>query len=125
MIYDRNPDARPQFTPASFVPGDVMDVAGCGAGCLLIHRRVLTSIATAENGPEWFTRVTGDDGRVFGEDLSFCLRATTAGFTLTADTGARAGHVKPVILGLPGTGLDPATSLLPLPAVPAGQDRFA
>ena len=54
---------------------------------------------------DWFTEITGN-GRRYGEDLSFCIRAAAAGFAVHADTGARAGHVKPAVLGLPGTGLD-------------------
>jgi hypothetical protein len=102
MIYDHHPGATPAFTPCDgWEPEAVTTVGGCGAGCLLIHRRVLESVAAAEMGPEWFTEHDGD-GRRYGEDLSFCLRAGWAGFTVTADTAARAGHVKPVIIGLDG-----------------------
>jgi GT2 family glycosyltransferase len=101
MIYDHEPSGTPEFTPCQdWAPGTVVKVGGCGAGCLLIHRRVLKAI-----GGEWFSEVTGQ-GRLFGEDLSFCIRAIAAGFTIHADTGARAGHVKSAIVGLPGTALD-------------------
>jgi hypothetical protein len=108
MIYDRDPKRRPEFTPCQgWQPGSVIEVGGCGAGCLLIHRRVLESVAAAEDGPAWFDELTDDSHRTLGEDLSFCLRATWAGFPIVADTAARAGHVKPLIVGLPGTALDP------------------
>jgi GT2 family glycosyltransferase len=102
MIYDRDPETRPEFTPcAGWEPGAVITAGGCGAGCLLIHRRVLDAA-----GPAPFTEITADDGRQYGEDLSFCLRAAAAGFTVCADTAARAGHVKTAVVGLPGTTLD-------------------
>ena len=104
MLYDRTPGADREFTPCSgWHPGDVIRIGGCGAGCLLIHRGVLAAIQRDENDrPSWFSEIRGDDGRLYGEDLSFCLRAAAAGFPLHADTGAQAGHVKPVILGVTG-----------------------
>lgn len=106
MIYDRDPGGTPEFTPCrEWEPGEVFQAGGCGAGCLLVHRRVLEKISAAEGGPAWFTEITRD-GRRFGEDLSFCIRAAAAGFTVHADTGARAGHVKTAVVGLPGTALD-------------------
>ncbi len=111
MLYDRDPDpapGQPEFTPLAekaWQSGEVIKAGGCGAGCLLIHRRVLEAIermTAGEGGPScsWFTEITGN-GRFYGEDLSFCIRAAKAGFAVHADTGARAGHVKPVTLGLP------------------------
>lgn len=101
MIYDWNPEETPEFTPCqSWEPDAVIRVGGCGAGCLMVHRRVLQTI-----GGDWFSEITSD-GRVFGEDLSFCLRAAGAGFAIHADTGARAGHVKTAVVGLPGSSLD-------------------
>ena len=108
MIYDRDPGGSPEFTPCQdWEPGTVLKVGGCGAGCLLIHRRVLQAI-----GGDWFSEITRD-GRVFGEDLSFCVRAAGAGFGVHADTGARAGHVKTTVVGMPGSSLDgqPAAQL--------------
>jgi len=91
------------FTPCSgWHPGDVIRIGGCGAGCLLAHRGVLAAIRRDAGGaPCWFDEIR--NGRcLYGEDLSFCLRAAAAGFPLHADTGAQAGHVKPVILGVTG-----------------------
>lgn len=103
MLYDRAPDADREFTPCSgWHPGDVIRIGGCGAGCLLAHRGVLAAIRRDAGGaPCWFDEIR--NGRcLYGEDLSFCLRAAAAGFPLHADTGAQAGHVKPVILGVTG-----------------------
>lgn len=119
MLYDRTPGGQPEFSPCrGWRPGAVIRVGGCGAGCLLVHRRVLEAVSRDEGGPAWFTEITAD-GRRFGEDLSFCLRAARAGFPVHADTGARAGHVKPVVLGLAGTGLG---DCLPVRAGQVGDD---
>lgn len=102
LIYDRHRGQVPEFVPCrDWPPGAVIRVDGCGGGCLLIHRRALEAIREAEDGrPAWFVSVR-DGGREYGEDLSFCLRLAAARIPLHADTGAIAGHVKPVMLWPP------------------------
>jgi GT2 family glycosyltransferase len=120
MIFNRAPGAEPEYTPRrGWTAGNILDVDGCGAGCLLIHRRVLEAIAQAEPGDPapWFRELREND-RDYGEDLSFCLRAARAGFTITADTGAQAGHVKPVMVG-------PAGIFGHRGIMPAGADQWA
>jgi len=111
MIYDRHPGASPEFTPCRrWQPGAVIRVDGCGAGCLLIHRRVLTAIRAVDGGGQaWFGEIR-DSGRAYGEDLSFCLRVTAAGFPIHADTAVQAGHVKAMVIGAPGSVLASALS---------------
>lgn len=102
MLFDHDPGREPQFTPvAGWHTGGIIKVGGCGAGCLLVHRRVLEAIREAEDGgAAWFTEISYGhlNHRRFGEDLSFCLRAATAGFPLYADTKAQVGHVKSMVL---------------------------
>jgi GT2 family glycosyltransferase len=63
---------------------------------LLVHRKVFEGIG--DRG--WFDHLrptTGED-RVFGEDVSFCLRALNAGFPIHVVPGSRPGHVKAAVL---------------------------
>lgn len=83
-------------------------VATVGAGCLLIHRRVLTAMRDKfhANHPSavWFDtapiETTDDNGRKaierMGEDYVFSARATACGFPLFVDTSIELGHVKRV-----------------------------
>lgn len=105
----------------------VVQVAGTGAACLLIHRTVLEGIFNlswtgeyeskyvAQYGEPsgntvgarmfpppwpWFAEtITGTDwGDSRSEDLTFCLRAAQAGFPTHVDTSVKIGHVKPVVI---------------------------
>jgi GT2 family glycosyltransferase len=70
-----------------------------GAGFLLVHRSVFEKIkAMSEDQPSWFREIVVD-GRDFGEDISFCLRANVAGFPIHVNTGVRVGHIKSAMLG--------------------------
>lgn len=84
-------------------------VAGVGAGCLLIHRRILEAIAAefSNRAPrEWFEYMpwtwTNDDGEEIrdemGEDYVFSMRAMAVGTIPIVDTTIGLGHIKPVTL---------------------------
>lgn len=67
----------------------LMEVDGVGAGCLLVHRDVFTSI--------------GDDGwydllGTWGEDFSFCVRAADAGHKILCDPTIPLTHHKQIWL---------------------------
>lgn len=101
-IYDAHPGEHGETTFDSHPgwPDDTLiQVDGCGAACLLIHRSALETIRAAGHGyPCWFREIPG--GRMaYGEDLSFCLRARDAGLPIWAHTGASCGHVKTVVIG--------------------------
>lgn len=76
-------------------PDSILDVDLVGAGCLLIHRRVL------ERTPKpWFEWEIGKDepavprGRgAMSEDFAFCMNAKRAGFKVHLDTSIRCEHV--------------------------------
>jgi GT2 family glycosyltransferase len=73
----------------------MMQVAGTGAACLLIHRTVLEKIG--EKGPCWFDNMPAKDRKTWmGEDFSFCRRVREAGFPVHVYTGARTSHHKDV-----------------------------
>jgi hypothetical protein len=70
----------------------LMRVDGVGAGCLLIHRRVLERLGKGCFGPT-------ESG--MGEDLWFCKQAQEAGFDIWLDFGVICGHLalRPVTAG--------------------------
>ncbi len=78
----------------------VAEVAATGTGCILIHRDVFVKMQADAGGSKnaWFgfDVVTSDTGKewTLGEDVSFCLRARKAGFTVHVDTTAQVGHHK-------------------------------
>lgn len=77
----------------------LVQCAGTGSACVLIHRSVLEALASDSRG-EWYTRVPNPTagGRLLGEDLSFCLRAGALGFPVHVHTGVRTTHFKPAWL---------------------------
>jgi len=74
--------------------------AGTGAACILIHRSVFEKLDQAGRG-DWYDRVPNPTagGRLLGEDLSFCLRAGSAGIPVHVHTGVRTTHFKPAWFG--------------------------
>ena len=61
----------------------LLEIGGCGAGCLLIHRSVLDKI-----GKDWFSFK-----RDCSEDYYFCLAATEEGFKIYLDMSVQCGHL--------------------------------
>jgi GT2 family glycosyltransferase len=76
----------------------VLQVAGTGAACLLIHRGALEKLR-AEFGDSWFDRVRYDDGQLISEDLSFCARLMQQGIPLFVHTGVKTTHHKQFWVG--------------------------
>lgn len=77
----------------------MMRVTATGAACLLVHRSVLQKMKDSYPGPwHWFAEQRFVDDRgvpdVFGEDLTFCLRAGECGFPIHVDTSIKVGHMK-------------------------------
>lgn len=84
---------------------DVMQVGGTGAACLLVHRSVFKRLQHGW-GPEksdpvfpWFRESSLAGRRALGEDLTFCLRAQSAGIPVHVHTGVQVGHMKTHMLG--------------------------
>lgn len=65
---------------------DIFKVAGCGFGAVMMTVPMLRRVQEASALP--FFPATG-----FGEDLSFCLRATALGFKIWCDSSIKLGHV--------------------------------
>ena len=78
----------------------LIQCAGTGSACILIHRSVFEHLAADGRG-DWYDRIPNPtaNGRLLGEDLSFCLRAGAAGIPLHVHTGVRTTHFKPAWLG--------------------------
>lgn len=88
----------------------LVQVAGTGAACLLIHRSAAEKIR-AEHGDTWWDPVKYPDGRWVSEDLSFCWRLSTLGIPLFVHTGVKTTHHKHIWIG--------ADDYVPPPAVAA------
>lgn len=107
-IYDWYAERKPRgFVPRVwFEPNALTACDGTGSAFILIHRSVLEKIhAENSNGnPKWcgwYDQAVGDDGVLASEDLSFCMRAKTAGAPIYVHTGVRTTHMKTVWLGEP------------------------
>jgi GT2 family glycosyltransferase len=82
---------------------EVFQVGGTGAACLLIHRDALKRVASGWGDKvdrvfPWFRESTMG-ARAVGEDLTFCLRAQSAGLPVYVHTGVQVGHMKSTMLG--------------------------
>ena len=76
----------------------VVQAAGTGAACLLIHRTALVKVREA-CGDRWFEPIvhpTGSKGRprTFSEDLSFCVRLQSVDLPVHVDTSVKTTHDK-------------------------------
>ena len=65
---------------------------GTGAAAILIHRSVFERIQE-KYGAEWYHRIAAKEGSM-GEDLSFCMRATSLDIPIHVHTGVRTTHAK-------------------------------
>ena len=81
--------------------GEVIEVDGVGAGCLLIHRSALETVRAGDDGRAWWFREVSVGARELGEDFSFCTRLARHQIPVHLHTGAEVGHVKAVLLGKP------------------------
>ena len=81
-------------------PDTLIRVDATGCACLLIHRTVFTRLDENWPGPHglWFAE-QAIDGRIFGEDMSFCLRCGDAGIPVHVHTGIQAGHMRDIQVG--------------------------
>lgn len=91
----REPDGEVGYTVLRTYPvNTLVQVAGTGAACLLIHRSIAEKIRTAE-GDAWFDRVVYPNSRTrVAEDLSFCYRVNAVGSPVFVHTGIRTTHHK-------------------------------
>ena len=67
----------------------VVEVAGCGFGCVLIKRRVFEGVPH----PQFVYHRALTQRETVSEDVDFCMKATNSGFTIWADTTIHCDHV--------------------------------
>jgi hypothetical protein len=68
--------------------------SGTGSACVLIHRSAFEKVAT-NFGPVWYDRLPNPSmGRLFGEDLSFCVRLGALDIPVFVHTGVKTTHQK-------------------------------
>jgi hypothetical protein len=91
--YVDTPEGTKFMGVTTYPADDVVQYAGTGSACVLIHRTVIEKIQ--ENyGSTWYDRIRGDDGKPLGEDISFCVRANSCGFPIHVHTGVKTTHLK-------------------------------
>lgn len=71
--------------------GDMFEVEACGMAAVLIRTKVLKDVFEKEKA--LFAPIPG-----YGEDVSFCLRARRAGYSLWCDSRIRIGHIATTIV---------------------------
>jgi GT2 family glycosyltransferase len=91
-----------------FIPdAELIKVGATGAAFVLIHRKVLLSMAkaygTLPNGrpnpyPYYAEGHVDRNGRAMGEDIVFCIRAQALGFPVHVAPAAEVGHFKNITL---------------------------
>ena len=100
-LYDwaRKADGEFGFSARSDYPvNSLVQVAGTGSACVLIHRSALERIRDSY-GDTWFDRTKQASGLRVSEDLSFCYRAATVDARVFVHTGVRTTHHKDVWVG--------------------------
>jgi hypothetical protein len=96
----KTPEGHTGFTTRWDVPPNtLLQVAGTGTACLLMHRGALEKLR-AEYGDAWFDRVRYEDGQPISEDLSFCARLVQQGIPLFVHTGVKTTHHKQFWVGV-------------------------
>lgn len=71
----------------------VFEIAAAGFGCVMTTRRLLEEVVN-RFGKMPFSPAVG-----FGEDLSFCMRTSGAGFKMFCDSRIKVGHIARVPIG--------------------------
>lgn len=67
-------------------PKEAFQVAGCGMACVLINTEIIKAVMI--NNGTAFNPIPQ-----YGEDLSFCKRATDLGYKIYAEPTVRLGHI--------------------------------
>lgn len=68
---------------------DLVQIGGCGFGCVLVKKKVMTGIGY----PQFEYHVALDHANTVSEDTDFCRKAMQKGFTLWCDRTILCGHI--------------------------------
>jgi GT2 family glycosyltransferase len=83
---------------ATWPKNSMAQVAATGTAFLIVHRGVFEKILTEYDWPlPWFAESIYN-GELYGEDVTFCLRAGQMGFPVFVHTGVKVGHKKTRII---------------------------
>lgn len=78
----------PVYEPYNEYPEQsIFEIAACGFGCVMMDMKAVKQLIK-KYGMMLFMPVAG-----FGEDLSFCIRARSAGLRIWCDSRVKLGHV--------------------------------
>jgi hypothetical protein len=93
-LMQKNADGVTYSLAIGWPVNEVVEVDATGAGCLLIHRRVLERMGQAFPSPNrWFADEV-HDGVDIGHDIVFCERVKSLGYPVYVHTGVGIGHLK-------------------------------
>jgi GT2 family glycosyltransferase len=78
--------------------GETMPVDGTGFAFTLIRREVIEAMTDPDHGVAFSYYVRWGEGGE-GEDINFCRRAGSLGYSVAVDAGAHVGHIGSVVYG--------------------------
>lgn len=84
LVFKGQPPHEPLIKPKNYIKNSVVEIESCHMGFTAISRKVFNKLGTRA-----FDRLPNK-----GEDLSFCKRATDAGFKIYCDTSVFAKHIR-------------------------------
>jgi len=88
-IYEHNAHGGVSNVPYGKIKGrGLVEIAGCGFGCVLVKSEVLKSIGY----PQFKYYSALDHNHTVSEDVDFCRKALNKGFKLYADTTIQCNH---------------------------------
>lgn len=94
-IYDIRPDGLARFD--SYPENTALRVGATGAAMLVVHRTVFERFPESNEPLRWF-RESIVDGRLRGEDITFCAQLRDLDIPIYVHTGVKTGHVKTTVL---------------------------
>jgi hypothetical protein len=87
-------DVGSTFARTTYPVNALVQCVATGSACLLVHRSVFQRIRDTR-GPVWYDRLPNPMlGGLFGEDISFCIRAGSLGLPVYVHTGVKTSHWK-------------------------------
>ena len=98
-IFSKNTNAENSYAHIiHYPPNAVIEIDACGAGVLLVHRKVVEAIKkNAEPGFEdtsWFRDFPIPGGDWLSEDMYFCQQIKKIGLPIYCHTGVVSPHIK-------------------------------